>query len=405
MIIVLSNRSIDDSRIDPFSGEGGSEFFGNELSGNDGLDIRLAEAEYDIAEQDDDFDEDGDLRFDDDEIRYDWRLKPVDKGDEADYLANIANRVRSGEYSDRWVFFVHGNNQTIDKNLEKCRKLQMIHNVNVMAFSWPSWASIFSSAMLKAAGKEILKSGGLSKVNPLFLFGKSAIKGKQEAYATAVAHAIKSAPALLKVLQLVEQNFAAPLRNESLTFNLIVHSLGNRVLQYMAESQGIPVLFDNAVLHQADVDSATHAQWVSQLALSKRLYVTHNKRDSVLHISDVFGSNPKRLGHKVKGERASNVTAYIDYSKGQHVGLNHGLFLMQGYQNQRLCESFSRLLNGEPVFADGALLEGFEHPGNEAQVVALRKRNPIDEPAPDAQESAAEPHDAFDGFVDWDNVG
>jgi esterase/lipase superfamily enzyme len=403
MIILLSNRSVDASKINPFSGEGGCEFFGDELSGNDGQDIRLAEADYEITEQDDDFDEDGDLGFENDEIQYDWSVKPVDAGDEADFLNNLANRVRSGELSDRWIFFVHGNNQTIHKNLEKCRKLQMIHNVNVIAFSWPSWASIFSRAMLNAAGKEILKSGGLSKVNPFFLFGKSAIKSKQAAYAKAVEHAKKSPPALLKALQLVDQHFASPLRDEGLTLNLIVHSLGNRVLQYTSGLAGIPAMFDNAILHQADVDSASHASWVGNLDLSKRLYITHNRRDSVLHISDLFGNNPKRLGHKVKGARATNVTAYIDYSEGRHVGLNHGLFLMEGWQNERLTESFTRILNGEALFADGALMEGFEHPANEAQVVSLRKANPIDEEPSGG--GANDPDDPLYGVIDWNNVG
>ena len=403
MIIVISNRNVDDSKINPFSGEGGTEFFGNELSGNDGLDLRLAEAEYDIAEQEDDFDEDSDLHFDDNEIRYDWTLKPIDSGSEAEYLSTLADRVRDGEFSDRWAFFIHGNNQTIDKNLEKCRKLQMIHNVNVLAFSWPSWASIFSAAMLKAAGREIVHSGGLSKVNPYFLFGKSAIKSKQAAYATAVEHALNSPPALLKTLQMVNEHFAAPLRDHGLTLNLIVHSLGNRVLQYMSGLDGIPAMFDNAILHQADVDSASHADWVSQLTLSRRLYITHNDRDSVLHISDLFGNNPKRLGHKVKGARAPNVTAYIDYSPGRNVGLNHGLFLMEGWRNERLTESFTRLLNGEDLFSDGALMDGFEHPGNETQVVSLRKSNPIDEEP--AGGGANDPSDPLYGVIDWNDVG
>ena len=46
--------------------------------------------------------------------------------------------MKKGRISKKWLFFVHGFNQSFRHNLDKCHALEKIYNVNVVAFSWPS---------------------------------------------------------------------------------------------------------------------------------------------------------------------------------------------------------------------------------------------------------------------------
>ena len=79
-------------------------------------------------------------------------------------------------------------------------------------------------------------------------------------------------------------------------------------------------------------------------------FFTQNKNDIVLRISDIFGDNPKRLGNGFDGVISNNIDAYIDFTKGNKVNLNHGLFLMNEDTNDKVCDCFTSLLSGEPAF-------------------------------------------------------
>jgi hypothetical protein len=69
--------------------------------------------------------------------------------------------------------------------------------------------------------------------------------------------------------------------------SLLVHSMGSIVLAESVEKFGWPSvvghsIFSNVLLSEADADSQGHNTWLSTLAKSERVYVTQNRKDSVL---------------------------------------------------------------------------------------------------------------------------
>lgn len=369
MILLLSNRDIHPDDLDN-EGCAGESYFGEELANPDGSGLSLALADYHLDEDDDpDFDEDV-PDHSPREPHYCWSLSPIASTGEAALFADLLSQIDSGELSKKWVFFVHGNNQTTRKNLEKCRRIQQLHCVNVIAFSWPSWGRLFSGNLFTSLLPLLVKSG-LSTLAVANALGKSLIKEKQNAYKKAVKHAELSRHALHSALQRIHSDFITPARNNHSDFsvNLLVHSLGNRVVEHLINDNSLPDLvtssgapfFDNAIFHQADVSEEAHRVWLSQVRWGKRHYVTHNKKDIVLHISDIFGHNDKRLGHALRGPAVDSVSAYIDYSRGRRVGWNHGLFLLTDSTNEKVNDCFTALLNGEALFTGNHLPLGFVH--------------------------------------------
>ena len=376
MILVISNRNINND----FDNE---NYFGNQLiegSASTGMAI----AEYSLVEDLDDFDEDGDIIFDSNAAKYAWKLKPVASNDNA-LFGVMLEQISSGTLKKNWVFFVHGNNQTTFKNLEKCREIEQLHDVNVIAFSWPSWRGrLFSIELFKMVAPDILKQG---KIGPGILTSiiSKGIELKQQHYGEAVEIAKESRVALHNTLKHIISQFILPVREsigEEFSINLLVHSLGNRVLQKMIEDENlddITQVFDNVILHQADVNTKGHDKWVRNINMGERVYITHNRKDVVLHISDIFGSNPKRLGHKSGGNRCSKkeVTAYIDFTKGYKVGLNHGLFLMRDIFSGKVNDCFNDLLAGESLFTGDNLPVGFVKENN--NTYTMKKERFIEE--------------------------
>lgn len=165
------------------------------------------------------------------------------------------------------VLFIHGFRQTLLENLEKCRSIEK-YGVDVIGFSWPSQPGGFVVAEYRQA----------QRVAEL------------------------SAPALDRVFEKLIYNFQtlgrAELARCNVSFNFMVHSLGNYVFQNFVEKRllgGETRLFDNIILHQADVSDKTHARWVSKLRYAKRIYVTRNEDDKILDLSNLINAN--RLGN------------------------------------------------------------------------------------------------------------
>ncbi len=131
------------------------------------------------------------------------------------------------------VLFVHGFNQSFEKNLTKSLELEMEHGVEVIAFSWPS--------------------------NPGGFITKE--------YRTAKRAARASMGALDSTLEKLGSYLKEPFNREALKgcnikFSLMTHSLGNYLFQnYIVDSayENETALFDNVVLCQADVDNKDHA--------------------------------------------------------------------------------------------------------------------------------------------------
>ncbi len=359
MIIIISNREVNEAYRD-------HRFFGEELAVEQGDSLRMAVARSTLKEDTDTYDEDGiggEIYI---PPEYLWELEPVVQGGERDFLSNLVEQLDVDAMNKKWVFFLHGNNQTIKKNLNKCREIEELHDVNIIALSWPSWGELFSSSLIKKIGWILLKGGGINIGTIKSIIGAS-IDQKQENYAQAVNNSEVSRKALSDTLQLVYEAFIQPAKErypEQFSINMLIHSLGNRVLQHMINDSALNVqsnIFENVVLHQADVDTENHRDWVKRISLGKHVYVTANKYDAVLRISDIFGSNPLRLGNKFGKNKCTKgeVTAYIDFTKGDSVGFNHGLFRMEENQNEKINDCFNALLTGYALFHDGRTPLGY----------------------------------------------
>jgi esterase/lipase superfamily enzyme len=171
------------------------------------------------------------------------------------------------------VFFVHGFNQSFEKNLEKSLALEKEHGVEVIAFSWPS--------------------------NP------GGFKTKEYRHAKRTARA--SMGAFDSTLEKLSDYLKDPFSKEALKacnvkFSMLSYSLGNYLLQnYIIDSayENETAIFDNIVLCQADVDNKGHASWVDKIETGKRVYITINENDWVLKWSDANFQND-RLGRTAK---------------------------------------------------------------------------------------------------------
>ena len=102
-------------------------------------------------------------------------------------------------------------------------------------------------------------------------------------------------------------------------------------------------IFDNIILHAADVDARDHAAWVDLLDDAKRVYVTINEMDSVLKVSTVV--NGRRLGNTAYHLDA-DLPVYVDFSLGEDVGTEHRLFRRR-VKNPVIKKFFRRAFNGK----------------------------------------------------------
>ena len=210
-----------------------------------------------------------------------------------DLFKEIIRQTKAGTMSGDWVFFVHGFNQDLGKNLDKCLEIAG-YDVNVAAFSWPS--------------------------NP----GPQAYWKKAKEYKRARLNAERSVIALVRTLEKLVgymEEFASA--ECELNLNLVVHSLGNYLFENVVKRATFDretKFFSNAVLHQADADNRDHAAWVEKLTVDSRVYVTINEHDAVLGASDIV--NPDRLGNTTRNLDANEVN-YIDFTQGRAIGTSH----------------------------------------------------------------------------------
>lgn len=214
------------------------------------------------------------------------------------------------------VFFVHGFNQSFEKNLEKSLAMERKHNVEVVAFSWPS------------------NPGG----------------SKLDEYRHARRNALASIGALDSTLERLALYIRGPfdrdrLKTCNVKFSFMAFSLGNLLLQnyisgmlYDSETR----IFDNVILCQADVDSAAHEKWVDLIRAGQRVYVTINEYDWVLKWAEI-ASRRDRLGRTAQN-LVSYRASYFDFSRGPKVHNTHEFFHID--TNPEIKNFFTEVLNG-----------------------------------------------------------
>ncbi len=211
------------------------------------------------------------------------------------------------------LFYVHGYNQAFSDSLNQAHDLRERYGIAVVLFSWPS--------------------------NPGGFFLSE--------YEQARSIAKISATALARTLDLLARYFrAADVEGCTTSFNFIAHSLGNLLFEEFVRIPIFPArtrIFDNVVLHQADVDLDGHAQWITRVRVGGRVYVTINERDKILDLSDII--NPDRLGNTVR-DLAAERTVYVDFTDTPEVGTTHRLVIEAARANTAVATFFDSVLKG-----------------------------------------------------------
>lgn len=309
MIIIVSNRNVE--TVDPHSNDievGDEKLFGDDFNAQGGPnELRVANAVYENES---------------------WKvsLLPDTKDDNSPpasetLFKKTLSEMRDKKISKSWVVFIHGFNQSFEKNLKKCKEVEG-YGVNVLAFSWPSNPG---------------PNGGFFK----------AIKNKREEYRKARGNARLSVTATDRFMGKIV-NYIQESTNENcrISVNLLIHSLGNYLFQRSFEEQVFSNdlrVFDNIILHQADVDHENHKNWVDCLNDAKRVYITINLHDQVLKVSTMV--NGRRLGntpYRLEGK----LPTYFDFTYGKDVETRHRLW-KPSLNNAVIKEFFKRVLKGK----------------------------------------------------------
>lgn len=281
-MLIVTNRNIREGNLDE-DGVGDQNAFGDGVNAKGPNEVRLAYA----------------TKTDDK-----WRVEVVQE-EEPLTNKNIPSRDVFGKFRKKLieeekncVFFVHGFNQSFEKNIEKALKMEKKHKVEVVAFSWPS------------------NPGGF----------------KTREYRVAKRTARASVGALDSVLEKLGWYLKKPFNKDELKdcktkFSLLTYSLGNYLFRnYVIDSiyESETRVFDNVILCQADVDNENHAQWVDKIEAGKRVYVTINENDWVLKWSDA-NFQKDRLGRTARNLNSTKAL-YFDFTDGEGVDETHGVF-------------------------------------------------------------------------------
>lgn len=312
-MLIVTNRNIIKSNF--VNGVGNELAFGDTVNAKGPNEVRLAHAEKKAGN---------------------WEVRLVDEPRKLT-TSNIPSKHEFNVLRDKLVenkrncvFFVHGFNQSFAKNLEKALALEQKHNVEVVAFSWPS------------------NPGGF----------------KLREYRDAKRTAKSSVGALDATLEKLGIYLKDPFNQEALEackvkFSFMTYSLGNFLFKnyvgdahYDAETN----IFENVILCQADVDNPGHAQWVDDIVAGKRIYVTINENDWVLKWSDANFQKP-RLGNTAQGLMATRA-CYVDFTDGPNVGNTHGVFYET--TNDIVENFFTEVFNGRR----GENIEGLIYDAN-----------------------------------------
>ncbi len=298
-MLIVTNRNIVKSNFKNGVGDQGA--FGDGVNSKGPNEVRLAYAE---------------------KVNEKWEVRLVDEPSSITN-SNIPSRKEFNRFRDKLmqtkkncVFFVHGFNQSFEKNLEKSLAIEELYGVEVIAFSWPS--------------------------NP------GGFKTKEYRHAKRAARA--SNGALDSTLEKLGSCLKGPFNRDAqescdIKFSLLIYSLGNYLFQnYVTDSiyEDETRIFDNIILCQADVDNEGHEKWVDSIETGKRIYVTINENDWVLKWSDT-NFQKDRLGRTARN-LISKKAAYFDFTDGENVGRAHGVFYKN--TNDVIKNFFGAVLNG-----------------------------------------------------------
>ncbi|MBW3696247.1 alpha/beta hydrolase [Vibrio sp. T187] len=261
-----------------------------------------------------------------------YSLRLVPKGQEQQFLKDEISDANGKP----WVFFVHGNNQTLNKNLKKCFELRKLYDVNVIAFSWPSVHH----------GKVRSVLGWIPIQPNVGRYLTRQLKRKLKQYGKARANASHSAKDLSESLQM----FTNALPEGDIQANFVCHSLGHRVLKLSKEHRELNhalMPFDNVLLHQADEDNEGHRAWIDSIDKGDKVVVTTHQKDKILELSNLYNHKTfvnRRLGNVPKPNEP-NPPIYKDFTGVKNLSFSrHSMFLTPESENQNVFSFFKPII-------------------------------------------------------------
>lgn len=295
----------------------------------------------------------------------------IPAGEEPIFASEYVFRRVMARISPRWsdptsrqagkdlLLFVHGFNNNFEDVAARCFALADIYpHLEIIAFTWPA-------------------NGGGAKGVPDYLDDKRDAQASVVAFDRVLA---KMHVLLARVRReaLERLNLEARMRfegnverareyvartvNVRCPFNLtmMLHSMGNYLFERTLKStalRGSQLLFDNIVMVAPDVNNAGHAEWLEQVQVRNRLYVTLNEDDDALQASRMKGGEDQqaRLGHYTYNLSARNAV-YIDFTNAQHVGTSHAYFEGEALANPDVRRFFEIALSGRRVEDAGFLV-------------------------------------------------
>ena len=263
-----------------------------------------------------------------------YSLALVEEGQEQAFL----NTTVTESNGRPWVFFVHGNNQTLHKNLKKCFALRKTYNVNVLAFSWPSVHHGKIRNLLNYIPVQPRIGKYLTKQ----------IKRKLKQYKKARHNAKLSAPDLSTSLSM----FSSALAISNSSANFVCHSLGHRVLKLSHQHSPLSTAlqpYSNVLLHQADEDNDDHRDWIDEIGKGEQVFITTNEKDKVLELSNIY--NHKTLKNQRLGNVAKSTTngspVYKDFTGMKKLGFSgHTMFILDKRDNTTTHAFFNPIITG-----------------------------------------------------------
>ena len=328
--VFVTNRNINIGKASK------KHLFGNDLSPD--RKVRFAVAEQDDKEVIKKYKVNNKITRTIKSIKKTYKLSLVEPENVAAYLQSV---VDSSNNNRPWVLFLHGNNQSLSKNLVKSRLIQEEYGVNMIIFSWPSF-SYDPQTVPK------LLIGGLLAVNPpTQAIGKwvlkKAFKDKIKQYKRARRCAEKTANRFNQAFVILRDQLLMPLQDKNNPHTcFLVHSLGHYVLRQALSRDPMALTgyeFSTCMLHQADEIDKEHQSWIAPMSLAQdqNTHVTRNKRDIVLLTSGLVNNDLdvsqafSRLGNRWdrSSERGSPVK-YLDFTGKSDVGLGHGVAWDEG---------------------------------------------------------------------------
>jgi len=329
--------------------------------------------------------------WEEEELEYKTKVKPilVPHEDRDHGYASILAKLSNEDKAKPWVFFVHGNNQSADKNIVKCIKLHDTHKVNVIAFSWPSKPALdFTNRALVAALKAFFKNPSPTTIAKKII--KEFIDAKSDAYQQARQNAKDSVTQLKTAF---EESFEKLFNHISgCKKSLLVHSLGHLLYREFSSAHG-PFIrqleFSNAIFHQGDEEYAEKDTWINDgdmSYVSQKIFVTHNRRDGILLLSEfekfysntVQNNTPRRLG---RGNGPFSVATGNKIHHIEFTGVDvdspfcHNYFVVSEETNSDVYTVMNGLLTSQDV---GNSFDGFDEPGTRYYKGIVEKPEPED---------------------------